>query len=781
MKKSKMKQKGFILISMLFMMVLLAVTAITLNRRSALQSRMAANQIASIQRSLGQTAAVEHAIWKLTKDPFWRTASGGESYAYAGTTYNRKVLSSSVAGYTDAVVATVTAPGASRGFSTGFRYYLDDMFYVSSPTQIFIDTWDNVYIADPNNHSVFKMDLLTSEVTRVAGNGTSGFSGDGGPATSAQLWEPRGVWLDNSGVMYIADEDNHRIRKVDLAGNISTYAGDGTGDWGGDGGTSTSAQLKFPGGVFGDNGGNLYIADRGNHVIRKVDGSGDIFTVAGTGETSGDSGDGDAATSAKLNSPSGLFIASTGDIFVADRFNHKIRKFTDGGNIDTVVGTGSPGSTDGNIAVATLNSPIGVYVDETPDPDIIYIADTTNHKIRVAAEGVSVATFAGTGVAGYSGDGSSATLAQLDNPADVYKKSTGETVIADSVNSCLREVGLNPTYVIETITSAGDPGFNSPAHIAMDSSGNVFIADKSNNRIRKLDTNGIVTTVAGTGVAGSSGDGGLATNARLDHPQGVSVDSAGNIYVADTQNCNIRKFTEGGNIYTAAGKGVCGFDAEPKPATSAKLNYPEGVFIDDSGDFYIADTNNHTVRWVNGSTQTIDLFAGTEEIWGYSGDGGAATSAKLKQPQGVWRDSSGNTYIADTGNHCIRKVSSGNISTVAGIGTQGGYSGDGGAATSAKLNDPKAVFVDSAGNLFIADQGNHVIRVVSVHDSKIYTLAGTGSGGYNGGDQPAVEAQLNAPSGLTMASTRGGMKIYLSDRQNNRIRTLGFRIAKKLY
>ena len=780
------KAEGFILISMLFMMVLLAVTAITLNRRAALQSRMASNQINSIQISLGQEAATQHGIWKLTKDPMWRTAAGGEDYTYAGTTYNRKVLSSTVSGYTDAVMVSVKARGAARGISTGFRYYLDDLFIISSPNQIFIDTWDNIFIADPDNHSIFKKDGASGEMSRVAGTGLSGFSGDGGPATSAQLNGPYGVWVDNSGIIYIADSDNNRIRKVDLAGNISTYAGTGTAgyDVSEDGGPATSAKLKKPLAVYGDTAGNIFIADTENRRIRKVDTSGIITTIAGDG-TQGFL-DHASATSGWLNDPSGIFVTTAGSIYIADRDNHRIRKFTEGGPISTVAGTGTAGYNGDSILAtnAQLNYPRGIFVDESSG--IIYIGDSLNHRVRIFVEGGNIATLAGTGTAGYSGDGGTSSLAQLDTPRGVFKKSSGELVIADNINSCLREVSTG--LVIDTITAAGDPGFNSPAHIAMDSNGNVYIADKDNHRIRTLDTVNKVLTVAGTGVMGYSGDGGQATSAQLDKPMGVDLDDSGNFYIADTKNHIIRKVTKSTGIIAriagkADGPGITGGGGGP--AVNMKMDSPEDVAVFNVGGgqvrVYFADTGNHVVQKIDQSGGGWN-FAGGAGWPGYSGDGGAATSAQLRDPAGVTVDSSENVYIADTGNHCIRKVNtSGNISTVAGIGTQGGYSGDGGAATSAKLNKPNAVFVDSAGNIFISDRDNSVIRVVSAQDDKIYTLAGTGTGGYNGGDQPAVGAKLDKPCGITMASTRGGMKIYLSDRDNNRIRTLGFRIEKKLY
>ncbi len=802
------KEHGFLLISILFMMVLLAVTAIILNRRAGLQARMASNQINSIQISLGQEATTQDAVWRLTKDPMWRTDAGGENYAYAGTTYNRKVLSATVLGYTDAVVVSVTAQGAAYSASTAFRYHLKDIFFISNPQQISIDTWNNIYIADANNHSIYKVDRVTGVVTRVAGNGIAcdrlinPDCGDGGPATDAELNNPYGVWVDATGLIYIADRDNHCIRMVNLAGSISTVAGIGTQNgYSGDDGPAADAELNEPVAVFGDNVGNIYIADRANHIIRKVDSAGIITKIAGIPGSAGYSGDGGLATSAKLDDPSGLFVTSMGALYVADRDNCRIRKFTEGGNITRIAGLDLPGpscdfSGDGSAATsAELNSPRGVYVDE--NSGYIYIGDSGNHRVRRFTEGGNITTFAGTGTAGYDpdDDGGPATDAELDTPRGLFMKSSAELVIADTMNSCLREVASGN---ISTLTAKGDPGFSHPEHIALDNSGNVYIADKNNHRIRKLDPAGKVTTVAGTGVAGRAGDGGDPTSAELNTPKGVWVDGSDNIYIADTENCRIRMVDttdpEDITITRVAGKGgdpKCLYSGDGGTARSAEINKPHAVFVDASDNLYIADTDNHRIRKVNGSTQIISTVAGNGTacdrlINPDCGDGGPATAAELNKPKGVAVDSSENIYIADTNNHAVRMVNSAGISTMAGNGTACDRQinpdcGDGGAATSAWLNHPVDVFVDDNGNLFIVDHDNHAIRVVSVHDDKIYTLAGTCTSGYNGGDQPAVEAQLNKPTGLAMAATRGGVKINLSDRDNNRIRTLRFKLEKGLY
>jgi len=300
----------------------------------------------------------------------------------------------------------------------------------------------------------------------------------------------------------------------------------------------------------------------------------------------------------------------------------------------------------------------------------------------------------------------------------------------------------------------------------------------------KMDPAGRVTTVAGTGVAGYSGDGGLATSAKLNYPAGIAVDGSGNIFIADTYNCCIRKVDASTQIISRiAGKDPkdCAYSGNGIAATSAKLNYPYGVKVN-AGNIYIADYSNQRIRKVD-TAGDITTVAGDGNP-GYSGDNGQATSARLNGPIDVFIDSAKNIFIADLGNNCVRKVNtSGVINTFAGSCTQAGYSGDGGPAASARLRAPRGLFKDAAGNLYIADRDQHVVRVVSAQNGYIYTLAGTGSAGYNwtGVPLPAVTAQLNSPASVAMAETRGGKIIYVSDWRNNRIRMLTLKIEKKLY
>lgn len=360
-------------------------------------------------------------------------------------------------------------------------------------------------------------------ISTVAGDGTSDSGGDGGAATSAQIFHPAGVEVDESENLFIADLLGNKIRKVTSGGIISTVAGTGASGSGGDGGAATSAQLTSPHGTTHDASGNFYIADATNNKVRKVDATGKISTVAGTG-TAGSSGDGGSATAAQINDPRSVAVDSSGNLFIAEFSGHRVRKVDGSGNISTVAGTGTAGySGDGGAATAAqLNQPRGVSIDSSGN---LLIADSGNHAIRKVGATGTISTIAGTGTAGFSGDGGTATSAQLQNPRSVI-----------------------------------DDGL-----------GNLFIADTSNHRVRMID-DGIISTIAGTGTEGFSGDGGASTSAQLAAPVGVAADGEGNLYIADFSNNRVRKVTGLPSGGTGNGTGDDGDDSGTGGTTPSNGN-----------------------------------------------------------------------------------------------------------------------------------------------------------------------------------------------------------------
>jgi uncharacterized protein (TIGR03437 family) len=620
------------------------------------------------------------------------------------------------------------------------------------------DRLGNLYLSDTDNHRVRKVSS-NGIITTIAGTGAAGFSGDGGPATAAQLNLPYGLATDLLGNLYVADLGNNRVRRIAPDGTILTVAGGGTQASAIDGGPATGVPLLTPRNLATDAAGDLYISEFSGHRVRKVTPDGNIWTAAGTG-IAGYWGDGGLAANAQLAFPAGLAVDRNGNLYIADSQNDRIRKILPGNIISTALG-GSP-STE-------LYTPIAVAVDSA---STIYAGDSTNIVRAYTLTGVW-SSVAGTGSPGYSGDGGLAASAQLTLVRDLAVDPAGILYIADSV----RVRSVNQSRVIHTVAgdgylhAIGDGGpatsaqLYQPSAVILDYAGNLFVADTGTERVRQVTPSGIIVTVAGTGVAGYQGDQGAASHALLNSPGGVALDLAGDPVVADTSNQRIRKVT-GGIIATVLGTGTAGSGPEDTAPLQTPVRSPGGVCSDVGGNLYVVDTlNNRVLRAPPGG---LVVTAAGNGAAGSQGDGGPARTAQLNLPSACMADAAGNLYIADTGNHRIRKVGpAGIITTVAGTGSQGS-SGDEGPATAAALSAPRGVAVDGSGNVFIADTENHRIRMVTT-DGVIHNIAGQGGEGFAGDGGAALSAQLNSPAGLF---PDGSGDVYVADSGNNRLRRL---------
>ncbi len=684
---------------------------------------------------------------------------------------------------------------------------------VNYPVTTATDSAGNFYIVSYNQQRVFKVNS-SGTLLVVAGNGFTGYAGDGGPATQAELYlsQDSQVGLDSAGDLYIPDTNNCVVRVVNhTTGNISTFAGDGTCGYGGDGNPATSVgtHLYTPQAVAVDSTGNVYIADYNNYLIRRVNTSGVISTVAGTPSTycqgsGGGSpcGDGGPATSATLFQVYSIAVDSKGNVFLADSYywNEVIRVFTPGGNIKVVAGaygTGPCGQSvsslcgdTGPATSAGFYYPYGIAADANGN---LFIADYYNYDVRevycadtaatcsapAGKTARDIYTVAGTGGSyGDAGNGGLATSATLGYASGVAVDSSDDIFIPDYNDLIVREV-THSTGDISTVAGNGTLNFsgnnipatnavmNGPEGIAFDASGNGYIADRNNCIVRKVNTSGIITVFAGTpGSCGSGGDGGPATSAKLNQPLDVAVDPSGNVYIADFDNYLIRKVDTSGNITTFAGNGSC-YNGDGV-ATMSGICGPQGVRTDGAGNVYIADTYDELVRKVDTSGNLTTIAGNYAAGAGFSGDGGPATSAQLYYPDGVAVDSAGNVYVSDYYNYRVRKINTlGIISTFAGNGA-GGFQGDGGLAVATSLYEPSDVAVDSAGDVLIADSVNQRIRLVD-GAGNIHTVAGDGTAGYSGPEENvlATTAELYNPYGV---GVDGSGNIYIGDYSNNLVR-----------
>jgi sugar lactone lactonase YvrE len=516
-----------------------------------------------------------------------------------------------------------------------------DLPALLSPQGIAVDRIGRVYVSDTGHHRIVS---IGSTVVTVAGSGYPGFN-DGMGAASA-FYGPAGIVIDPTGTIFVADMKNNRIRWINSSGKVGTVAG--TGQAGNADGSGDEAKFYQPFSVGRDGAGNLFVSDRGNNVVRMITTSGNVKTLAGSGSIGSDDGAGSAASFAGV---AGLVSDASGTVWLVDEGNHSVRMI-EAGTVSTFAGTGRRGSADGLGTAASFNAPAGVAVDGSGS---IYVADTNNNLVRKVSVSGYVTTLAGSGVSGSSdGVGTAASFAR-------------------------------------------------PAAVAADSAGSVYVADTFGNRIRKISPSGAVTLLAGSGRSGNTdGNGGLAS---FFQPNGVAVDSLGDVYVADTMVNSIRKITPEGVVSTLAGSTMTG--SNDGTGSGASFSGPRGVAVDGSGNVYVGDTGNHLVRKVTPSG-TVTTLAGSGKPGSADGTGVAAS---FTSPAGVAVDALGNVYVADTGNNKLRRVTPDGVTTTVGGRSDNGPGSVDGIGSLAGFARPQGVAVGPGGSVYVADTGNSSIRV----------------------------------------------------------------------
>jgi hypothetical protein len=530
-------------------------------------------------------------------------------------------------------------------------------------------------------------------------------------------------------------------------------------------GTGSEARFSYSYGVAIDNAGNAYIADTRNSTIRKVTSAGVVTTLAGlAGNRGSDDGTGGAA---RFAWPSGVATDAAGNVYVADTANHTIRKITPSGAVTTLAGlAGSSGSADGTNSAARFMAPQGVAIDSAGN---IYVADTGNNTIRKVTPIGLVTTLAGLASSSGSNDGTG-SAARFNQPTGVTSDTAGNIYVADQYNFTIRKI--TSSGVVTTFAGlAGSGGHTDgtgtaarlwfPKAVATDSAASVYVADGLDT-IRRITSAGVVTTLAGQVSTSGSSDG-TGSAAQFYEPWGVATDTTGNVYVMDTYNDTLRKITPAGVVTTLAGLAGNKYGSANGTGSAAQFFYPFGVTTDNAGNVFVADSSNLTIRKItpSGLVSTLAGLAGSQG----SADG-TGSEARFRYTYGVATDSAGNVYVADSANNTIRKITSaGVVTTLAGLAVTSGS--DDGTGSAARFNYPYGLATDSAGNIYVADTYNYTIRKVTPA-GVVTTLAGL-AGNSGSADGTGSAARFNAPFGV---ATDSGGNVYVADYSNQTIRKI---------
>jgi sugar lactone lactonase YvrE len=571
-----------------------------------------------------------------------------------------------------------------------------------------IDNAGNLYVADRTNQLIRKI-TPAGVVSTIAGIAGVVGAADG-PGNTATFNSPNSVAVDSAGNLFVADSLNNTIRKISAAGVVSTLAGT-VGQIGWTDGPGSTAQFSDPMGVATDGAGNVYVADSSNSAIRLILPTGVVSTYAGS-PSNGGSGDG-TGSAAQFVFPLAIASDGNGNLFVVDSITQTLRKIAPGAVVTTLAG--SPrlvGSADGVGSAARFNNPSGVTVDGNGN---IYVADFSNYTVRKVTPAGVVTTLAGVALQRGTTDGAG-NLARFGYVAAIITDAAGNLFVGDVGYNTIRKVdtGANVTTFAGTAVSPGSADgtraaaqFNNPQGVTVDPTGTLYLADNGNYTIRVITPTGTVSTLAGTvGVFGASD--GSGSNARFGYIGGIAADANSNVFVADEQYDTIRKVTPTGIVTTIAGRaGVTG--STDGVASSALFKGPSGAVIDGQGNLFIADTGNYTIRKID-AAGNVTTFAGTSGAYGHLD--GTGSAARFASPKGLAIDSSGNIYVSETINNTIRMITpNGTVTTLAGQSFSTG-SADG-TGSAALFNGPTSLAVDSQGDVYVADTGNYTIRKIT--------------------------------------------------------------------
>lgn len=656
------------------------------------------NGLGLLAGAVGGAGALDGAACQASFNTPTNVAIDGNGNIFVADANNQTIRKITPAGVVTTFAGTAGKIGSSDGTGAAARFYL--------PIGLTVDTGGNLYVVDTSNQNIRKI-TPAGVVTTLAGSVGQLGSIDGTGA-AARFSNPQGIAVDSNGNLFVADSSNHTIRKITQSGVVTTVAGS-AGQPGNADGIGTAARFNNPVDIAVDGSGNVYVADTYNDTIRKITPADTVTTLAGSAGQVG-SLDG-AGAAARFNGPQGVSVDASGNIYVGDTGSNTIREITSAGVVTTMAGTaGQSGWADGmgvGATAAKFYSPAGVTVDVSGN---VYVADQFNHTIRKITSAGVVTTFAGASAKDGSTDGTG-VAAGFFNPNGIAVDASGNSYVADSNNNTIRKV--TPAGVVTTFAGlAGHNGstdgavaaarFSIPKGVAVDSSGNLYVADYYNYTIRKITAAGVVTTLAGTaGQAGSVDGAGAA--ARFYNPAGVAVDSSGNVYVADQGNDTIRKITPAGVVTTIGG--IAGSFGTTDGGGN-KFGGPAGVAVDSSGNVYVADRGDDTIAKITPSG-VITTLAGTSGS-AISVDGlGAA--ARFNNPEGIAVDGSGNVYVADTYNNSIRKITpTGLVTTIVGVaGSFGIQVGP----LPGSLALPRGVAITTAGHLVITS--NNAVLVAA--------------------------------------------------------------------